>query len=327
MRIGIVGAGAIGCALAARLSQGGQDVALVVRDQARRARLAADGLTCVEAEATVHGAPQVVAALEAASLDILFLTVKAADLPAAVASVPDAAVGPDTLVVPLANGVPWWLHMTGSAKGRVVDAVDPDGTLLARFAAHQIVGSVVYTTAMMTGPASVKVMRAQSLILGAVTGEANERIDMLAALLRDVGVGVDISARIRDDVWTKVALNLATNPLSVVTQAGLATLCSDRQLLPIVETVLDETWRVAARYDARPLLTRSQMLARGRAAGAFRTSMLEDHVAGRPLELGAIADAVFELGEAVGVELPIARSIADLARYRAEATPAMEKGL
>ena len=322
MRIGVVGAGAIGCAMTARLAAAGHDVALVVRDAARRAIIQEEGLSCVEEHETMRAAPRAVATLPEEPLDILFIVVKAGDIPAAVSALPDAAVTADTLVVPLVNGIPWWLRLGGADAGAPIRAVDPEGVLLHRFAAEQLVGSVVYTTAMATGPAAVQVMRRQTLVVGEVVEGVNARhVAMLAALSCNAGIATTVSDHIRDDLWTKVALNLATNPLSVVSGAGLGTLCSDPGLLPIVSTIVDETWRLASLHGATPKIVRAEMFDRGRAAGAFRTSMLEDYRNGRPLELGAIADAVFELAAASDIDMPVARTIADLARFLAADRP------
>ncbi|WP_157218197.1 ketopantoate reductase family protein [Flavisphingomonas formosensis] len=324
MRTGIVGAGAIGCALAARLAHAGHDVSLVVRKRQRRDALAADGITCVEAGARIEARPRIVEKLPLVRCDVLFLALKAATISDAVATLPDS-IDRDTLIVPLVNGIPWWFPLDGGAGARPVRAVDPQGALLRRFVPGQIAGSVVYTTAMIVDSACVRVTRNQRLILGAIDGRSSDRIAALAAELSAAGIETSVSDRIRDDVWTKVALNLATNPLSVVSGAYLGQLCSDPHLEPVVSTILDEVWRVAGRYDARPPLTRTEMLDRGRQAGAFRTSMLEDYRAGRPLELDSIADAVFELAAAIGLDLPISRAIVELARYRSAASTLPEK--
>jgi len=316
MRFAIVGAGAIGCAMAARLAHGGQDVTLVVRDAARAALMLAQGLACTEPTGTITAYPAIVPALPDAPFDVLVLAVKADQLPAAVAALPDA-IGPQTLVLPLVNGIPWWFRRDVAGRFQPIRAVDPDHLLARRFSARQIVGSVVYTTAMADGPRHVQVSNPPSLVIGALEDEALGDVAALAETLRACGIAAEASPAIHDAVWTKVALNLATNPLSVVTGATLKDLCSDARLLPIVSAILDEAGRLAARLDARLLLTRSAMLARGRAAGAFRTSMLEDYRKGRPLELSSIADAVFELAESIGLDLPVTRAVVDLARFQA----------
>lgn len=311
-RFAIVGAGAIGCALAARLAYAGQDVTLVVRDTARAELIARQGLVCQEAGGSFTAWPSVVPAVPDEAFDVLVMAVKADDLPMVAASLP-ASINAGTLVMPLVNGIPWWM----AQAGETVRAVDPDGILLRRFVPDQIVGSVVYTTAMVAGPASVRVMNGQRLVIGAVEPERVSAIAVLGDVLRGCGIDVEVTDGIVDAVWNKVALNLATNPLSVVTGAPLGQLCSDARLVPIVSNILDETWRVAARYNARPRMTREEMLGRGRAAGDFRTSMLEDYRKGRPLELSSIADAVFELAARIGMDLPVSRAVVDMVRFHA----------
>jgi 2-dehydropantoate 2-reductase len=320
LRCAIVGSGAIGGAMAARLVHGGHEVTMVVRSAQRAAQLQAMGLTCHERDETIIARPIIVSALPDQPYDLLVLAVKADQLPAAVAALP-ASLGAQTLVLPLVNGIPWWFRRDAQGQFTPIRAVDPDGTLARRFVPQQIVGSVVYTTAMTQSPCALKVMHKQSLVVGALDQASQPTVEQLAQTLRDCGIVVDVCPHIHDAVWTKVALNLATNPLSVVTGAMLGDLCSDDRLLPTVSSILDEAGCLAARYDARPMLTRSAMLARGRAAGAFRTSMLEDHLHGRPLELSSIADAVFELADSINIDLPVTRSVVNLARFQAQQQP------
>jgi 2-dehydropantoate 2-reductase len=316
-RIVIAGAGAIGTALAARLAGAGLPVTLVARGAERLAALRA-GVVCQEAAGRIEAAPTIAERIPVEACDVLFLAVKAGQIADLVRGLP-LGEGRGPLIVPLVNGIPWWLRLGGDQADRPIRAVDPDGALLARFRPGQLVGAVVYTTAMLTGPAQVRVMDRQRLVLGAVVpgAEVEARLSALVAVLQAAGVDTLLSRNIRDDVWTKVALNMATNPLSVVTEAALGDICAHDDLLPLVSSMLDEVWRVAARHDARPSITRSEMIARGRRAGEFRTSMLEDWRKGRPIELGAIADAVLELGADMHVDLPVSRAIAHLARYRA----------
>lgn len=313
MRFVIVGAGAIGCALAGRLAHAGQDVTLVVRNPARAALIAEQGLTCEEASGAFTAWPRIAPCVPDSHVDVLAIAVKAGDLPSVTAALPPA-IGPQTLIMPLVNGIPWWLAGEGD---ETIHAVDPEGILRYRFVPQQIVGTVVYTTAMASGPAKVRVVNGQKLVVGLPRPERGTDLADLAATLRAAGVEVEVTPSIIDAVWNKVALNLATNPLSVVTGAPLDQLCSDERLMPIVSNILDETWRVASRYNARPQMTRDDMLARGRAAGAHRTSMLEDYRKGRPLELPAIADAVFELAARIGIDLPVSRAVVDMVRFQA----------
>jgi len=124
-----------------------------------------------------------------------------------------------------------------------------------------------------------------------------------------------LSEDIRSELWTKVALNLATNPLSVVCQANLHEQFHDDELLRTVTAVLNEAVDVARAYGVQPGLSVEQMIALGRKVGAFETSMLQDYRRARPLELTAIGEAVLELGREIGHPMPVARSLVDLADF------------
>lgn len=250
MRFVVLGAGAIGCSLAARLAHAGADVTLVVRDPARAALIAEQGLTCHEAATSYVAHPRVAQTVPDGPVDVLAIAVKAGDLPTVAASLPQS-IGPQTLVMPLVNGIPWWL---AGAGGETIHAVDPEGILQHRFVPEQIVGSVVYTTAMAEGPAAVRVMNSQKLVIGALRPDRNAAVAALAETLRGCGIEIEASGNIVDAVWNKVALNLATNPLSVVTGAPLGQLCSDERLVPIVSNILDETWRRNREIRPRDLL-------------------------------------------------------------------------
>jgi 2-dehydropantoate 2-reductase len=117
MRFAIVGAGAIGCALAARLAHAGADVTLVVRDPARAALIAGQGIACREGAVSYVARPRVARTVPDGGVDVLVMAVKAGDLPAVAASLPQG-IGPQTLVMPLVNGIPWWLAGAGGRRSR-----------------------------------------------------------------------------------------------------------------------------------------------------------------------------------------------------------------
>ena len=180
-----------------------------------------------------------------------------------------------------------------------------------------LVGCVVYVTAHLQPSGLVTVMGTQRFIVGELAGGISARTMALAGLLTRAGLQGSASKRIRDDVWTKVALNLATNPLSVITETTLREQFTDPKLVPIVEAVIEETARVAHGYQAQFSLSTEEMLATGRRAGPFETSMLQDYRAGRRLELDAIAGSVLELAGKIGLQMPITRVIVDLCAHRA----------
>lgn len=317
----MLGAGAIGTALATRLTAAGYDVTLVVRE-GRVDRLRETGLTLCEGGATIHARPKIATLEMLGEQDRLVLAVKAQDLPPLALRLA-RVIGPDTIVVPMVNGIPWWYFqgLPGAHEGRVIEAVDPGGRLRDHVAAARIAGCMVFTTAVSTAPGEVRVALRQQVTVGALAPALDPGVTVLAAELNAADVAATVTGRIRDEVWTKAALNLAINPLSVVSGASLGAHFSDPHLLAIVERILDETLAVADAYGARATSTLEEALTRGRqpAARHHRTSMESDFNAGRPLEMSSIVDAVEELAAHAGLAMSISRAIASLARYRASA--------
>ena len=316
-RICVAGVGAVGATIAARLIASGETVTLLARG-ARLAQLRRDGLRVDFGADKIDTRPPVADQPEFGIQDIVFIAVKAQGLAELLPTLAPL-IGPHTLVVPLVNGIPWWYFQGagGPFDGEPVIAVDPRGTLRDSIAAHHLIGCVVYVTAQLLPTGRVSVMGSQRLTVGRISNGASAPAIGLAALLSRAGITATSSERLRDDLWTKVALNLATNPLSVVTEATLLDQFTDPQLLPIVSAVLEETSRVAQGHNASPTLSMDEMIATGRNAGAFETSMLQDYRAGRALELDAIGYGVLELAKKIGQAMPTTRLIVDLCAHRA----------
>jgi 2-dehydropantoate 2-reductase len=320
----VAGVGAVGTTIAARLAVAGLEVRLLARG-ARGEQLRRDGVrvqfpdALIEARLTVSERP------DFGVQDLVLVATKAHALPDLLPTL-RPLVGPDTVVVPLVNGIPWWyFHGSGGPfANATVAAVDPDGALEADGAMHDhlgtqhLLGSVVYMTATLGPSGLVTVLGRPRLVLGELAERRSARADRLARLFTDAGIHTAASDRIRNELWTKVALNLATNPLSVVTEATLQQQFSDPRLVPIVAAVIEETEHVARGHHAQFSMSLEEMMQTGRGAGPFATSMLQDYRAGRRLELDAIAFSVLELAEKIGLQMPITKTIVDLCAHRAE---------
>ncbi len=301
----VAGIGAIGGTVAAYLAGSGYDVSLIARGR-RLHDLQIDGLVFAQdgAMPVRHRLP-VSDRADFGIQDVIFVAAKAHQL---VTLLPGLApmIGPDTMVVPLLNGVPWWYFQGagGTFAGDSVKAVDPHGTLKDCLSPQQIIGCVVYMKAEMTPAGMISAKGEQQLWIGEISGEARPRTHELAAILSASGIETGVRPQIRDEVWTKLALNLATNPLSVITGATLIEQFTDPKLLSFVSTIIEEVRAVASAYGVTMTMTLDEMIAKGRKAGAFHTSMLQDHRAGRPLELDAIGVAVIELAAKIGLRMP-----------------------
>ena len=203
--------------------------------------------------------------------DILFLATKAHDLEGLLPTL-SALIGPQTLVVPLVNGIPWWYFQAEGSPhdGEIVRAVDPSGILQRAIPVERLIGCVVYLTVRMLPGGEISALPGQRrLVIGALHPSQAERAAVLAGVLSSAGLPTVATSRIRDDLWTKVALNVATNPLSVVSEATLQEQFTDPRLLSSVSAVLEEALRVARAHGAQPLPL-ERMLAIGPSGRSLR---------------------------------------------------------
>ena len=315
-RLCIVGAGAIGCTLAARLAATGQPVNMFARGNTLTA-LNENGVRLTDLDGE-HNAP-VNASDDCVLLgeqDVVFLCVKAQSLPTLVPHLAPL-IGPHTTVVPVVNGVPWWYFHgeSGNMAGQPIQAVDPDGTLLASLDPAHILGCVVFITAETISPGQARSHNPHLMILGEPNNRKSQRLETIRQLIEDAGIEARASDRIRDSLWTKILANLTSNPLSVITGATLEELYSQPELTPLVGKILHEGLLTAAAYGARIDFDPPTFMKLGAGMGAVKTSMLQDYQHGRALELAAIGDAVVELAEHHGLGVPTTRDILSLARF------------
>ncbi len=134
MKFAVVGAGAIGGYLGARLAIAGEEVTFIARNR-NLAAINAQGFKLINEDGSSQHTTAVRAVqkmADAGPQDVVLLTVKAhqvGDL------LPDlqALFGPQTVVVTMINGIPWWYfqRLGGAHDGRGLDSVDPGGTLAA----------------------------------------------------------------------------------------------------------------------------------------------------------------------------------------------------
>lgn len=316
-RVCIAGAGAIGCTLAARLVESGQPVSLLARGKTLAA-LRDNGIQLTDLDGE-HRA-QVSASDDCRELgeqDLLFICTKA---PALVSLLPELAplIGPETVVVPVVNGVPWWYFhgIEGRFAQHRIEAVDPAGKLSASLDLGHVLGCVVFITAESPAPGVVRSNTPHLMIFGEPDGQMSKRLERVRALVAASGIEARATEHIRDQLWTKIIANLTSNPLSVVTGSTLEELYGQAGLKAVVRKILQETLLTAAAYGARIAFDPQTFMELGAGMGAVRTSMLQDYEQGRPLELAAIGDAVVELAGYQGLAMPTTQDILALARFR-----------
>ncbi len=298
MKIGIVGAGAIGGWVAATLALAGNRVCVLARDSAARGALAG-GLELVEGGRTaIADLPITDRAGELGPQDLLVIAVKAPAL-AAAARAAAPMIGPETLILPMMNGVPWWF-----AEGESLRSVDPGGAIAAGLPLPQVLGCVVHASCRRDGPARVVVGHAEKLIIGEPAGGGSDRVDGLCDLFTRAGIRCEASDDVRGAIWYKLWGNATINPLSALTRATADRLLADSDLRAFMLAGMAELAAVGAAIGCPIAESGADRMAVTVRLGAFKTSMLQDVEAGRPIELEALLGAPRELAGRAGVPTP-----------------------
>jgi 2-dehydropantoate 2-reductase len=325
MRVCIVGAGAIGSFLGAHLSRSGSEVAALARG-ATAAALRADGFRLEQEGALVTEPVRVVE--DTAGLgeqDLVVLAVKGPSLIQAAEKVPPL-LGRNTIVLTAMNGVPWWFFQVagGPYGGTRLKSIDPDGRIETAIPSRHVIGCVVHATCSVVEPGRVRHGFGNELILGE-PGERkpgaplSARVTALAELLRSAGFKATVSARIQADIWYKLWGNMTMNPISALTGATCDRILDDPLLNRYSVCIMAEAAAIGERIGCPISQSGEDRNAVTRKLGAFKTSMLQDALAGRPLEIDALVTAVTEIGGMVGVPTPHTDALLGLIRVYSEA--------
>jgi 2-dehydropantoate 2-reductase len=313
-KVAVVGAGAIGAWIADALDRAGWPVAMLARG-ATLGALRAGGLTVERNGETRVSRPRTGSAAELGVHDYVFLAVKAQVLPDLAPSM-SALIGPSTVVVSATNGIPWWFFhdFGGILANQSLQSVDPDRSQERVFPRQRVLGSVVHASARVLAPAHAQVVAADRLLLGEPNGEVTHRLQDLAAGLRAGGINAEMTRRIRHDVWAKLWGNMNMNPLSALTRCGTSRIIGDADVRELCVRMMEEMQACARRLDLQMSMTPAERIAVTQRLGDFKTSMLADLEAGRPLELAPQLGAVAEIAQRLEIPAPFVRSILGLTR-------------
>ena len=310
MKFAIVGAGAIGAFLGAMLSRCGEDVTLVARGPHLRA-MQDHGLRIRGEAGEFEVRPRATDDLTSVGpVDIVIITLKAQSLPA-IAPQLHPLLGPDTSVVTAQNGFPWWYFhgLHGEWQGMHVEAVDPGGAISRHIDPARVIGCVVYPSTALVEPGVVWHIQGTRFAIGELDGSKSERCRRLADAFIKAGLRCPIRSDIRHDIWVKLMGNVAYNPISALTRATLIEIVQCPETRALASGIMTEVDSVARKLGIEMGVTIEQRLEGAEKVGHHKTSMLQDIEAGKPTELEAIAGAVIELGQKLGLSMPNTRSV------------------
>ncbi|MEO6564578.1 MAG: 2-dehydropantoate 2-reductase [Casimicrobiaceae bacterium] len=315
MKICIVGAGAIGGFLGARLGASGHLMSAVARG-ATLVALNDHGLRLEQDGAMIRSPVQASAtARDLHPQDLVIVAVKGPAMASVAASIAPL-LHDQTMVLVAMNGVPWWFFtgMPGPLENVRLDILDPTGAIAAAIPSHQVIGSVVHASCTMAAPGLARHVVGRGIIVGEPVGGTSPRVEHLAQLLAEAGFESRVSPRIQQDIWFKLWGNMTMNPVSALTGATGDCVLGDPLVLAWIDAMMGEAAAVGDAIGCPIAQSPADRHAITRKLGAFRTSMLQDVEAGRPLEIDALVSAVREIALKVNMATPNIDALLGLTR-------------
>ncbi len=311
MKVCVVGAGAIGGYMAVRLAHAGHAVSAIARGP-HLAAIRANGLKLIEADRELVASDLTATDRvgDPGPQDVVLLALKAHQIVPVVDELP-ALLGPDTVIVTLQNGIPWWYfqQVDGDYAGRVVETVDPGGVLLRAIDPGRVIGCIAYPAATITEPGVIKHIEGNRFPVGELDGRGSDRVRMISGLFEEAGFKSRVLDDIRSEIWLKLWGNLTFNPISALTHATLVDICRFPLTRGLAATMMTEAQQVAERLGAHFRVSMERRIAGAEGVGKHKTSMLQDVEAGKPLEVDGMLGVVVELAEMTGVEVPTLRAL------------------
>ncbi|HSS94049.1 MAG TPA: 2-dehydropantoate 2-reductase [Candidatus Dormibacteraeota bacterium] len=310
MKLAILGAGAIGGFLGARLARAGVDVVLIARgahlEAMKRGPLKViepGGEWSVQVEATDDFGVM-------RDAGAVFVTLKGHGLPP-VAERLAASLGAETAVVSAQNGIPWWYFQRhgGELEGLHLETVDPGGTVARAIDPRRVIGCVVYPATSLVGPGMVSHVEGERFSLGELDGSQSPRCTELSEMLAAAGLKAPVRTRIRPELWLKLLGNAVFNPLSVLTRATLRDMATSPLVAGVLRASMEEVDAVARGVGVEVQVSIDQRIKGAARVGTHKTSMLQDLEGGRPMEIDAITGSVVELGDRLGIPVPHLRTL------------------
>ena len=316
MKICIVGAGAIGGMLGAKLALSGHEVTLILRGANLQA-VQQNGLRLIEEngnELLAKPAKATSNIAQAGLQDVVILSLKAHQVAAIALDLP-VLMHADTRIVTMQNGIPWWYFykLPGDYTDMPVRAVDPDGEIAKHIPINSVIGSVVYPASEVIAPGIIKVIEGNRFTLGEIDGTDTPSIRAISDALKAAGFKAPVSNDIRSEIWLKLWGNLSFNPISALTHSTLEDICLYPPTRELAQNMMLEAQTIGEKLNVRFKVSLEKRIAGAQAVGQHKTSMLQDVEQGRALELQALIASVVELGQITRTPTPTINAVYALA--------------
>ena len=312
MKFCIVGAGAIGGFVGAKLAHAGEDVTFIARWKNLDA-IRMRGMTVRMNDGSVleaSGAKATDSFAAVGHVDCVILALKSHQVEAIVYQLPPL-LGPKTTIITMQNGIPfWYFHKHGGAlEGSTIKAVDPRGVCKDGIPTERIIGCVVYPATELVAPGVVRHVEGDRFPLGELDGSISNRVKDLSDVFAKAGLKAPVLENIRNEIWLKLWGNLTFNPISALTHATLQDICQFPLGRELAANMMKEAQAVAEKLGASFRVSLEKRIEGAEKVGRHKTSMLQDVEAGRAIEIDALVGSVVELGRLTGVATPTITAI------------------
>jgi 2-dehydropantoate 2-reductase len=292
MKIAVIGVGAIGGYVGIRLALADENVTFIARG-ANLEALRTRGLRLINADGREEHAARVTATDDYAAAgpqDLVILAMKAHQVEAITNDI-GKLLGPDTIVVPMQNGVPYWYF-------------DPSGSIYERIPCKRVIGCVVYPAAELVAPGVIKHVEGNRFPVGEPDGSNSERVARVSQCFIKAGLQAPVLSDIRSEIWLKLWGNLTFNPISALSRATLASICQYPPSRAIAAAMMAEAQTIATKLGVTFRVPLEKRIAGAERVGHHKTSMLQDLEAGRALEIDALLGSVVELARLTDTATP-----------------------
>jgi 2-dehydropantoate 2-reductase len=328
MKIAIVGAGAIGGYVGVKLALAGEDVTCIVRG-ANLEAIRKNGMKLIMEDGTEHVASNVKATNnydEAGPQDLVVLALKAHQVEAVANDLPKL-FGPETMVVTMQNGIPYWYFQKhgGQFEGSQVKTVDPTGIITQKIPAERVIGCVVYPASELIAPGVIKHIEGDRFPVGELDGSTSERVTKVSECFTKAGFKAPVLDNIRAEIWLKLWGNLTFNPISALSHSTLVDICQFPLTRELAANMMTEAQTIANKLGITFRVPLEKRIAGAEKVGKHKTSMLQDVEAGRDPEIDALVGSVIELGRLTETPTPHIDTVYALVKLLAK-TMAEEKG-
>ena len=306
MKVCVVGAGAIGGMMAAKLAASGHELSVIARG-AHLEAIRTNGLKYIEDDNEIVITDLVATAdlTEIKDQDMVLLGVKAHQIEP-IADKLEGMLSETGVIVTLQNGIPWWYFqkLEGPYQDRTVETVDPGGKIAAAVNPDRIIGCIAFPAATIEAPGVIRHIEGQRYPVGELDGSESERVTAICEAFKNAGFKSFVLPDIRSEIWLKLWGNLSFNPISALTHSTLVDICQYPLTRELAATMMTEAQQIAEKLGASFRVSLERRIEGAENVGKHKTSMLQDLEVGKALEIDGMLGVVIELGRQTDTPTP-----------------------